>query len=127
MMGVCASKPGGEWVKDMLDSYNGRHFVIDGQMDLTTNVSYLTRIMNSNGLVQNGKEQYYKDLHIYPVDYFCPKQTTGEYFKTINTYCESIGTSSWMNQQKGLKEFILSLCGANMRTRIIKLKRKLLG
>lgn len=127
MMGVCASEPNGEWVKEMLDSYNGRHFLIDGALDLTTNVTFLTRLMHQNGLVQNGKEQYCLDLHVFPVDYFCPRQTTGEYLRTDRTYCESVGLNSWSDGNKGMKNVIKRLVGQKNMTKIIKLKRKLLG
>lgn len=128
MMGVCASVPHGEWVKEMLDSYNGRHFLIEGKLDLTTNVAYLTQIMSSNGFVQNGKLQQYKDLTVFPVDYFCPRQTTGEYLKTDNTYCEHRGLNSWSgNATIGLKSLLLKLVGPNLSTIVIKFKRKLLG
>jgi len=127
MMGVCASKAGGQWVREMLDSYNGRCFLVDGNLDMTTNVTYLTRVMNNNGLAQNGKEQYYKDLHIFPVEYFCPRHTTGEYIRTANTYCEHMGLGSWCDSRGGWKNFVLKCVGQKNMTRLIKLKRKLLG
>ena len=127
MMGVCASEPNGKWVREMLDSYNGRHFLIDGALDLTTNVTYLTKVMCQNGLVQNGKEQHYLDLHVFPVDYFCPMQTTGEYLRTDRTYCESVGLNSWSARNKGVKNVIKRLVGQKNMTKIIKLKRKIFG
>ena len=128
MMGVCASEANGEWVKEMLDSYNGRRFIVNGEMDMTTNVSYLTKIMCSNGFVQNGIKQQYKDLTVFPIDYFCPRQTTGEYFKTNNTYCEHKGLNSWSSASHGgWKSMIKRLVGSQNMTRIIKLKRKLFG
>lgn len=127
MMGVCASKPNGEWVKEMLDSYHDRHFIDGGKMDLTPNVTYLTKVMHGNGLVQNGKLQKYKDLHVFPVDYFCPRQTTGEYIKTENTYCDHLGMGSWSVGGGGWKSKVRDLVGENNMIRLIKLKRKLFG
>lgn len=127
MMGVVASEPRGEWVKEQLDGYQGRHFLNeDGTLDLTTNVKFVTETMKLNGFVTNGQEQDYKDLHVLPVDYFCPKQTTGEYFRTSNTYCESVGVSSWAKQE-GWKAKVSLLVGPKTMTRLIKLKRKLFG
>lgn len=124
MMGVCASEAHGEWVTEMLNAYNGRNFIKpDGTHDLTTNVQFLTSIMAANGFVQNGEEQYYKDLHVYPVDYFCPRQTTGEYFRTKNTYCEHKGLNSWGGLSKGWKGRVLDVVGQQNMTRLIKLKR----
>lgn len=128
MMGVCASKPNGKWVKEMLDAYQGRHFLkSDGSLDLTTNVQFITSIMQRNGFVQNGEEQDYKDLHVFSVDYFCPRQTTGEYLKTENTYCDHLGMGSWSVGSGGWKSKVRDLVGQKNMTRLIKLKRKLFG
>ena len=71
-MGVMASHPSGIWVKEMLDAYQNRHFILDdGSFDMRTNVQYINAIMREQGFVQNGEEQDYKDLHIFPVEYFC--------------------------------------------------------
>jgi len=127
MMGVCASQPHGEWITEMLDSYNDRHFILtDGSYDMTPNTSFLSNIMCSKGFVMNGREQDYKDLHVFPVDYFCPRLTTGEYIRTENTYCEHLGLASWAEGNGGWKEKVLSIFGPEMRIRLIKLKRKIL-
>ncbi len=126
MMGVCASEPHGHWVSEMLEAYNGRHFIKpDGEPDLTTNVQFITGIMASNGFRQDGTEQEYKDLHIFPVDYFSPRHTSGEYIRTKNTYCEHKGLASWGDHTKGWKGWVLKLVGQKNMTRLIKLKRRL--
>ncbi len=127
-MGTCvmASEPHGLWVSEMLDGYKGRHFCHDnGVLDLTTNVEFLCGLMREHGFVQNGKEQDYKDLHVFPVEYFSPRQTTGEYFRTDNTYCEHKGLNSWADQGRGWKTVIGHLVGQKTLTRLIKLKRKI--
>lgn len=126
MMGVCASEAHGEWVTEMLKAYENRLFIKpDGSYDMTTNVQFITSIMAANGFQQNGKEQYYKDLHIYPIDYFCPRQTTGENIRTENTYCEHKGLNSWSTEGSGWKGKVLSVVGQQNMTRLIKLKRRL--
>lgn len=126
MMGVCASEPHGQWVTEMLEAYNGRHFLQpDGIPDLTTNVQFITHIMAANGFTQDGSEQDYKDLHVFPVDYFSPRLTTGEYLRTENTYCEHKGLASWSSTAKGWKHCVRSIVGQRMMTRLIKLKRRL--
>ncbi len=128
MMGVIASCLNGQWVKEQLDHYQGRHFVNnDGSLDLTTNVKFVTERMKMNGFVQNGKEQDYKDLHVFPVDYFCPRQTTGEYFRTENTYCEHRGLDSWGGTENGWKAKIGKIVGTKNMVYLIKIKRKLFG
>lgn len=128
MMGVCASEAQGEWVKEMLDAYHDRHFILQsGKEDLTTNVQYITALMSANGFRQDGKEQDYKDLHVFPVDYFCPRQTTGEYLCTENTYCEHLGLDSWNRRDGGWKTLVRRLVGERNMIGLIKLKRKLFG
>lgn len=127
MMGVLGSEAHGEWINEVLRMYDGRHFRMDdGTLNLTTNVLFTTMNMEKNGFVRNWKEQYYKDLHVYPTDYFSPRHTTGEYFRTENTYCEHRGVSSWANQKGGMKT-IAKIIGNRNMTRLIKLKRRLLG
>lgn len=121
---VMASEAYGEWVTEMLKAYEGRHFIKpDGSHDMTTNVQFLTSIMTANGFQQNGKEQCYKDLHVYPVDYFSPRHTTGEYIRTENTYCDHKGLNSWGESSKGWKGRVLDVVGQRNMTRLIKLKR----
>ena len=126
MMGVIASEPNGEWVNEQLRLYQDRHFLIDGKMDLTTNVKFISGEMTKNGFVPDGREQDYKDLHIFPVEYFCPRLTTGEYRRTCNTYCEHKGgNSSWAKES--FKSRLLRLFSPSLRTKLILIKRKLLG
>ena len=89
---VIASKAHGEWVTEQFEAYQDRHFLLaKGSFDLTTNVQFITAKMQRDGFIQNGKEQDYKDLHVFPVEFFCPRLTTGEYIRTKNTYCDHLG------------------------------------
>lgn len=125
---VLASCSGGVWVKEQLDSYEGRRFVkSDGSFDLTTNVQFITANMREKGFVQNGLEQDYKDLHVYPVEFFCPRQTTGEYLRSNNTYCDHHGMASWTNTTGGWKTLLGRAVGPKVMTCLIKMKRKLFG
>ena len=127
MMGVLGSEPGGVWVKEQLDLYNDRHFILDGREDLTTNVKYISDHMKSQGFIPDGKEQDFKGLHIFPVEFFCPRLTTGEYRRTEDTYCESIShTSSWAGGSNW-KSRLLSHFNSKTKTGIILLKRKIFG
>ena len=126
MMGVIASEPHGDWAEEQLRRYDSRTFIINGKEDLTTNVQFVTGHMLQNGFVANGQEQDYKDLHIFPVDYFCPRQTTGEYLLTNNTYCDHKGEhSSWAKES--FKSKIFKMLNPKTRTCLIKFKRRLFG
>lgn len=125
MMGVLASEQHGAWVGKQMGLYADRHFAMpDGSYDMTTNVSFLTRHMIEHGLVCDGLEKDFDGLHIFPVDFFCPRQTTGEYFKTENTYCDHKGLDSWSNPKKPL---ILRIAGPKLSIKLIKLKRRIVG
>ena len=124
--GTMASEAGNAWVKEQLDAYDGLHFVLeDGTMDTTTNTTRISAIMKSGGFVQNGKKQVYKDMHIFPVDYFCPRQTTGEILFSENTYCDHHFMGSWDTGHKG--SILKRVVGQKVLTRIIKLKRRIIG
>lgn len=131
MQGVIASEPHGAWVRDMLQTYQYREFIKpDGSLDLTPNTSFFSDRLENQGFVPDGNE---KDvivngklyLHVLPVWAFCPVLTTGEDVRKPETYCEHMGESSWA--KKGWKAKMLGMVSPKMRTRLIKLKRKILG
>lgn len=125
---VMATEAHGVWVKEMFDNYKDRHFMnADGSFDMTTNVQFMSEKMCENGFVQNGIEQDYKDLHVFPVEYFSPRQTTGEYIRTFNTYSDHLGIGSWVENTKGWKSLIRLVVGENNMIKLVKLKRKLFG
>jgi len=124
--GTFACLPNGGWLMEQIQAYDNARFVLpDGSYDLTANPVRITKIMAQNGLVQNGFEQDYKDMRIFPTDYFCPRQTTGEYLLTVNTYCDHHFMGSWNEQKKS--SVILHILGQKFFTRLIKIKRKLFG
>lgn len=154
MLGVMASEPHGPWVTTMLHMYDDREFVIresesvreiytwgqtpcansakdnknkdnqnrETQYDLTTNVSYFA----AAGV---HKPEW---VHIYPVEYFCPVLTAGEDVRLRSSeiaqrnYCEHRGLHSWSGPGSW-KQKLLSLVSPQMKTRLIKLKRLLIG
>lgn len=125
--GLMASKANGEWVTEQLAAYDNAHFLMpDGSYDTTTNTWRISSIMQANGFVCDGKMGQYKDLTVFPSDYFCPHQTTGEYLLTENTYCNHHFMGSWNDKnRKGWKGVLLKLVGQKNMTRLIKLKRRL--
>lgn len=131
MQGVIASEAHGAWVKDMLRTYDTRLFIKDdGSLDMYPNTQYFTDRLIKQGFQNDGIE---KDvfvegeffLHVYPVHYFCPGLTTGENIRNEETYCEHKGESSWA--EKGWKAKVLALVSPSFRTKLIKLKRRILG
>ncbi len=127
--GLMASEANGEWVTEQLAAYDKAHFLMsDGSYDTTTNTWRISRIMQANGFVCDGKKAQYKDLTVFPSEYFCPHQTTGEYLLTENTYCNHHFMGSWNDKKnKSWKGRVLGLVGQQNMTKLIKLKRKLIG
>ena len=155
MQGVIASEAHGAWVRDMLSTYETRTFYkspltgnpspVTLEYDLTPNTSYFSDRLEAQGFVADGTEKdfYVKSisnfkfqisnleeptffLHVFPVHYFCPVLTTGEDVRTEETYCEHKGESSWATNN-GWKAKLLKLLEPQWKTRIIKLKRRILG
>lgn len=126
---VMGTVPQGDWISEMCNTYSPtKHFVKEnGEYDVTTNTTFLTENMCRNGFVANGKQQQYKDLTVLPTEYFSPRQTTGEYLRTENTYCDHLFCASWADTPKGLKGNILSLFPPQARIKLIKLKRLVIG
>ena len=155
MQGVIASEPHGVWVKDMLATYEDREFIkADGSLDLTPNTSYFTDRLEAQGFAADGveKDVYVNDepevqnephlqcsmsrdkslndkvfyLHVFPVHYFCPVLTTGENVRNEETYCEHKGESSWA-VNNSWKAKVLNWFSPKMKTKLIKLKRRIWG
>ena len=125
---VIGSEAHGEWVGRQLADYEWRRFLLpEGGMDMTTNVAYITAKMERDGFVANGLEQDFGGIHVFPVDFFCPRHTTGEYFRTENTYCEHLGIGSWVDAGSSWKSRILSRMPLSLRVLMIKMKRKIFG
>lgn len=124
-LGTCVlgSVPSGEWVFAQLNRYKNRHFIDGtGRMDITTNVQFITSDMIKKGLSCDGEEKDIAGLHIFPVEYFSPRRTTGEYIVTDNTYCDHHFMGTWTEKTKK-KPFLLRIVGPKARVKLIKIKR----
>lgn len=133
MQGVLASEPHGAWVRDMMATYETRPFIKpNGSLDMYPNTQYFTDRLISQGFQNDGVEKdfFLNDrtfmLHVFPVHYFCPVLTTGEDVRTAETYCEHMRLGSWGNGANW-KMKVLALFNPKVQTRIMKIKRKILG
>lgn len=123
--GTIAATAGNKWVEEQLKAYESAHFRnADGSFDLTTNTMRISKIMQDGGFASNGEKQIYKDMHIFPVEYFCPRQTTGEFLLTENTYCDHLFLSSW-DVSHNNKTLLAKILGPQLIMRLIKIKRKI--
>lgn len=131
--GLMANAPHGLWVSEQLAYYSPeRHFVKpDGSLDLTTNTVTIAGIMQAGGFVIDGKYRVYKeDMHVFPVDYFCPLTSTRVLKCTKNTYCIHHFAGSWKELTRGqiVKDWICThILGRKLTDAIVQLKRKIKG
>lgn len=128
--GLMASAAGGVWVKEQLDYYTDRHFLLpDGSLDMTTNTVTISRIMKENGFELTGEYQVYKnDMHCFPSDYFCPMTSTRVLKLTKNSYCIHHFAGSWHTPtlKQKFKKFVFGkIVGAKLTDKLIQQKRKL--
>ena len=128
--GLMASAANGVWVKEQLMYYTGKHFKNkDGSLDLTSNTITISRIMCENGFQITGNYGVYKDdMHVFPVDYFCPLTSTRVLKLTENTHCIHHFAGSWQDKTiiDKLKIFLFrKVLGVKLTDRLIMLKRKL--
>ena len=92
-----------QWVKDMLATYKGAHFLReDGTMDMTTNVQRLGERMVQGGLLHERKIQYLPQcgIRVYTHDYFSPITSTRVMRKTKNTYSIHRFAGTWVDGKK---------------------------
>lgn len=93
-----------QWMKDMLATYDGAHFLRDdGTLDMTTNVQRLGERMLQAGLMRERKVQYLSHwgLRVYTHDYFSPITSTRVMRKSKNTYCIHRFAGTWVDGKKG--------------------------
>ena len=127
MMGVIAAKAHHSFVQGMMHTYEDRRFVLpDGSLDMTPNTGYFLGWMQERGFVADGVEKDWMGVHILPVECLCPILTTGENLRCERTYCEHKGLHSWSGDG-GWKARLLGLFGQKWKTRLIKIKRRILG
>ena len=127
MMGVIAAKAHHPWIKCMMQTYESRVFLKeDGSLDTTPNTGYFLNWMQERGFVADGVEKDWMGVRILPVECFCPGLTTGENLRCERTYCEHKGLHSWSGNG-GWKSRLLNLVDPKVKSKIIKLKRRILG
>lgn len=128
--GIMASEKGGQWAKDNLDYYNGKHFVKeDGSFDVTTNVTIITNYMLPLGLRQNNTYQDFPGLiTFYPKDYFCPKsKEDGKIYLTDNTVTIHHFAASWTSPtHRFLRKLIIWIGGAKLKNFLSSINEKYL-
>ena len=99
---MCAEK-GAKYVKDIMDTYENEHFVINGKnTSKFTIVARTTEILKTRyNLKKDVNIQYLDNLIIYPKQYFCPLDyRSGELQITRETYCIHWYAASWLTKKQ---------------------------
>lgn len=93
---IIASVPSASWIKNLLVEYENRRFIIDGKLDLTTNVEFITERFIRDGLKTTNEYQDLDGISIYPSEYFSPKSWgTGVYNITDKTVAIHHFAGTW--------------------------------
>lgn len=99
--GIMAAEKGHPLFKKLVEHYDNRPFLIDGQPDLTTNVTTITKLLLPEGLVPNNTYQEVAGLALYPYDYFCPRDIhTMKLVITENTHTIHHFAGSWLPKEE---------------------------
>lgn len=99
-------------IKEWLDTYNDRHFLINGKKDETTNVRVFTNRLLKHGMIQNNKIQNINGdwITIFPIEYFSPLKIGSKKPKiTNNTFTIHWFEGTWLTLDKKIKIKIISL------------------
>lgn len=123
--GLMASRDGHPLFKELLDEYNGIHFVCpDGTLDITTNVIRISNTCCKYGLRLNNTLQTVRGFTLLPKDYLCPIEHEGHRLRlTENTLCIHHFAGSWVTGKALWKKRVARLLGSNLTTLIIRIKR----
>lgn len=96
--GIVGSEKGAAWTDEYWKYMNKKPFIRwNGRLNKTPSTVIISRILKKRGVKLDNTFQIYDDsLHIFPKDYFCPKDyKTGKITITDNTYYIHHFAGSW--------------------------------
>ena len=98
--GIMGAEKGNPLFKQLLDYYTDKAFIVDGEMDMITNVATITKMLSDKGFIPNNNYQVVEGFALYPFDYFCPHDyETGVLNVTNNTYTIHHFAGSWLPEE----------------------------
>lgn len=100
--GLMACREGFALFKELLDEYDGIHFVLpDGSFDTMPNTARITNTCTKKGLILNGALQTVDGFTLLPTEYLCPKSwESGKITLSENTLCIHHFCGSWLTSRK---------------------------
>lgn len=123
--GLMASRRQQPFFYKLLHDYDNRSFYnSDGSLDLTTNVTSITKACVDAGLELNNTEQTVEGFTLFPSEYFCPKDwLTKEIKLTENSYAIHHFDGSWADGGTKIKHKMMRALGPKG----VKAMKKILG
>jgi hypothetical protein len=124
--GIIGAEKKSKLFKEMLKYYQKHHFIDKkGNIDTTTNVQIISRILSGQGFIPQNSEQILEQIHIYPRDVFCPKKMDdGTFDVSDRTVTIHHFAGSWLTERE--KKRGTSKIWRNICRPILKSARRLL-
>jgi hypothetical protein len=115
-----ATPPRHPLYKELLDSYQGLHFIHEnGTLNLTTVVTYTTRVLCRHGLVNSPDIQNIEGIRVYPCDFFNPKSfRTGKITLTPRTVSIHHFAATWHGPKERLYLLLYKLFGEKVMNKV---------
>ncbi len=100
------AEAGNPVIRALRDTYDGLSFCRpDGSPNLTPSPYYVTKCLETLGVLRNGQLQRLEHVTVYPQDYFGAKDyRTGEIHVTPHTYSIHHFSCTWMTREEKLAE-----------------------
>ena len=104
--GIIGAEKKSKLFKEMLKYYQKHHFIDKkGNIDTTTNVQIISRILSGQGFIPQNSEQILEQIHIYPRDVFCPKKMDdGTFDVSDRTVTIHHFAGSWLTEREKKEE-----------------------
>lgn len=97
---VIGATKGNKVVKDLMQWYCDRPYILDGKPNMEPNVAFVTDRLTALGLTIDGKHQSANGVTIYPQHYFCPRYAEAVGGKLTNeTAAIHYFDSSWRSPE----------------------------
>jgi mannosyltransferase OCH1-like enzyme len=99
-------------IKELLEAYCNKRFIINGKVNTQTNVRSITNTLIHYGLIQNNMEQTlnYGGFTIFPTEYFSPLKLGAKTPKiTEHTYTVHWFEGTWLTRKQRIKIKIIIL------------------
>ncbi|HEX2946644.1 MAG TPA: glycosyltransferase, partial [Clostridia bacterium] len=111
---VIGSVEGNKWIEELLKEYQNKKFIkSDSTLDITTNVVLISKkICLLYPVKMNNTYQVFKDVVLFPSDWFCCMDFINHLVKTTgNTYAIHYGVASWFSPKQKLIRSVKQILG----------------